>query len=259
MTVSVRDGNQTYTFNENTIGVIDATDFFNTERFMLGSHTLSRSEHPVEALSLHHWVGWRLPATATVQEEFDRLIQVADFHYDKYNIGPAYWTCGYASGRVWAVGKFGSHRASVAGRSPASRALWNYRLVAHAQAGNFEVDAVTEGDARALIIAFTEMYSWPTVTPETPIYEHGLTPTVNSRGVVYSQSTACPGRNIAAFRAAGKLIIPGIGDSHEPDRYNQGYVDALKLLSEILQPDGTIGHAVMKTLHDIEEEIEKRV
>ncbi|MGE3414301.1 MAG: hypothetical protein AB7L91_19050, partial [Dehalococcoidia bacterium] len=49
--------------------------------------------------------------------------------------------------------------------------------------------------------------TWRGVRADVVIHEHGLTPTVNSAGVKFSQATECPGRNLSAWRAAGGIRV----------------------------------------------------
>jgi hypothetical protein len=89
--------------------------------------------------------------------------------------------------------------------------------------GNYEKEPVTDRIADAIRRGVAELRSWPGVRESAPLYEHGLAPTVNRYGVRFSQATLCPGRNIAAWRAAGGLD----GGDFEPGTYAEGWGDAI--------------------------------
>jgi len=220
-------------FVVNDHGVIDATAYFNTGEFMAGGPERWALAAPpeVHAVLLHHWGGWygpRLDAKATPSEEFAQIVGCARDHRERFGIGPGYSLNVFPSGRVWAVGKHGTHRAHTAGREPQTRERWNVVGRAVAVAGDYETEDVTVTLARGIRDAIAEVTRWPGAGRNLPVFEHGLTPTVDSAGVMFAQATPCPGRNLAAWRAAGGLTLNG-AESHQPDRFGEGYVQGYRV------------------------------
>ncbi|TAJ19065.1 MAG: hypothetical protein EPO65_07675 [Dehalococcoidia bacterium] len=236
--VTVTFEGRTLGFDTNDRGIIDATNYFNVAEFQPGGIT-PLSALRVVGLLLHHTAGWYGPALtqkANLDQEFAQLVAMARDQAGRaeIGIGPAYNLAAFPSGRVWAIGKHGTRRAHTAGRDPQTGEPWNVVGRAVVAFGNYETEAVTRLLGIALIRAFEEMRTWKGVVPDAPIYEHGLTPTVNSAGVRYSQATSCPGRNLAAWRAAGGLTeaVGGGAPQYQPDptdaAYARGYQDAAR-------------------------------
>lgn len=212
-------------FVVNDRGVIDATSRYHVSEYMAGGPAAWQFEEPphVVAIILHHWAGWfgpRLGEDADPAEELEQLDRLALYHRETWGIGPGYNVVVFPSGRVWAVGKHGTHRAHTKGRHPQSRQRWNVAGRGIVVAGNYETEGVTEAIGRGIRRAVAEVRSWPGVVEGAPVHEHGLTPTVNSAGVRFSQGTACPGRHISTWRAEG-----GLDGEMELDRYADGWRD----------------------------------
>jgi hypothetical protein len=221
-------GGQRLGFVTNDRGVIDATSRYDTARYMAGGPSAWRlaGAPVVRAIILHHWAGWYGPplgTDATPAQELAQLDAMAADHRDRFGLGPAYNIVPFPSGRVWAVGKHGTHRVHTKGRNPVSRVEWNVDGRAVAVPGDYEIEGVSRELGQAIRRAVDEVSSWPGVAPDRAIHEHGIIPTVNSAGVRFSQGTASPGRNLAAWRAAG-----GLAGEMEPDRYGDGYVDGYR-------------------------------
>jgi N-acetylmuramoyl-L-alanine amidase len=228
-------------------GIIDVSSYFDTENVMAGGPAAWRIDEAlrVEAIILHHWAGWygpRLDARATAAQEFEQLVACARDHHARFGIGPGYNVIVFPSGRAWAVGKHGTHRAHTIGRNPESGAYWNTVGRAICAAGNYEEEPVGPLLAEALRRAVDHVRTWPGVLPDAPVHEHGLTPTVNAAGVMFSQGTACPGRNIAAWRAAGGLNAPPQTDRFEDGRrlgrregYDRGVADSMEAARRVAE------------------------
>jgi hypothetical protein len=210
-------------FVRNDRGVIDATARYHTAQYMAGgpaAWSLAAAPHVV-AIILHHWAGWygsRLTAAASPWDELQQLDALAAHHRQAWGIGPGYNVVVFPSGRVWAVGKHGTHRAHTKGRHPESRENWNVVGRGVVVAGNYEVEPVTHQLELGIRKAISEVRSWPGVVAGAVVHEHGLTPTVNSAGVMFSQGTLCPGRHIATWRAEG-----GLNGDTQTDRFDEGW------------------------------------
>lgn len=224
-------------FDVNDRGIIDATNYFHAKEFMDGgpaAWTLSAVR--VVALLLHHSAGWygqALTEKATVHQEFAQLVAMARDHRARFGVGPAYNVAVFPSGRRWAIGKHGTHRAHTAGRDPVSRERWNEVGRALVVMGDYEAGEMSKPMQAGVCWAVADMLSWRGVEADVPIHEHGLTPTVNSDGMRYSQGTACPGRYVAAWRAAGGLVVPGqTVPAYQPDltdaAFGRGYLDGYR-------------------------------
>lgn len=231
-----------YDLQVNSRGVIDATGIFNTATYMAGGPNAWALSGPsdVLALLLHHWAGWfgaRLTERSTPSEELEQIKAAARYHRGRWGIGPGYNMIGAPSGRLWAVGKHGTHRAHTKGRIPGTRGRdglpipYNVGGRALAMMGNYEIEPVTDLIADAIRRGLAELRSWPGVRAGAPLHEHGLAPTVNRSGVRFSQATLCPGRNIMAWRAAGGLKVGGEPDL-EPGTYADGWGDAISEATE---------------------------
>lgn len=215
-------------FVVNDRGVIDATARYNVAAYMQGgpgAWQIATPLPPIEAIEMHHWAGWfgpALDASAQPAAELEQLDACALYHVQKFGIGPGYWLIGFPSGRVWAVGKNGTHRASALGRDPYTSppAYWNTVGRAFAMAGNYDLEPVTQGVAQACRTAVAEIRSWPGVVADAPIYGHGLLPTCNAAGQRFSQATSCPGRNLLAWQHAGGF---GTTAGAQPTDYADGY------------------------------------
>lgn len=224
-TETVRFEGRDYGFVANDRGVINAVPFFDSLAFMdAGVNWSMPGKLEVRAAILHHWAGWygpKLGPGATASQEFAQLVACARDHRAKWGIGPGYNLVVFPSNRVWAVGRHGTHRAHTKGRDPETRRPWNEVGRGIAVAGNLSLEPMH--GASGVIRAVQEVMSWPGAIPGMAIHEHGITPTVNSAGVMFPQATECPGKNLAAWRAAGGLVLGGV-PTHQPDRWQEGYL-----------------------------------
>ncbi|GMU39471.1 MAG: hypothetical protein AMXMBFR23_03370 [Chloroflexota bacterium] len=217
-------------------GVIDATNLFNNATYMNGGAAAwtipAKAPAPVADV-LHHTAGWygpRLTEKATPAEEWGQIVALAQDHRARFGIGPGYHYLAFPSGRAWAVGKYGTHRAHTTGREPTTRERWNVVAKGICAFGNFEADAVPRGTITAIRAILTDLQYIRRGTV-LPLHEHGLTPTVDAAGVKRPQATACPGRHLAAARAAGQITVAtfsGLAPVYQPDRWGEGYAAGYK-------------------------------
>ena len=183
---------------------IDLTNEFDSAAYMEGaSWALDRGEFPVRAIPVHHTAGFygrELGPDASEAEEGAQLFSMAADHHSRFGIGPGYNYVAFPSGRLYAVGKAGTHRAHTKGRNPETGERWNVDGIAVCAMGNYEQGEPTQALLQAIRQAVTEIrgFSFARVAPA---YPHGRIPTVNSAGVAFSQATDCPGRNLAPFVA----------------------------------------------------------
>jgi len=206
--------------------IVDATTYFDAPEFKDPKVNWSIAKPRVLACILHHAAGWygpRLTENATPTAEFAFVLALARDHRERFGIGPGYNYIAFPSGRAWAVGRHGTHRAHTKGRDPATLENWNVVGRSVCAAGDLSAEPMTNGLARAITAAVADIGRLPGAVAGMPVYEHGLIPTVNSAGVRYSQATDCPGRNLSAWRAAGGLVSQG-EPVYEPDRWGEGYV-----------------------------------
>lgn len=220
---------QTIGFVANDRGVIQAVPYFDTAEFMRGGKSpwALPGNLEVRAIVLHHTAGWygaALTAKATESQEFAQLVALARDHVTRFGIGPGYNVAVFPSGRVWAVGRHGTRRAHTKGRDPVTRRRWNEVGRGIVAFGNFSVEPFTRRQGAGLIAAVQDSLTWSGVTDDVAIHEHGLIPTVDAAGVKYSQATECPGANLAAWRAAGNLVLDGGAEpAFQPDRWETGW------------------------------------
>ena len=163
-----------------------------------GAWTLSRAEFPVRAVILHHtggWYGARLAPDAEAAQEVAQLDALARDHRQRFGIGPGYHYVAFPSGRLYAVGKWGTHRAHTKGRNPETGNPWNRDAIGVVAMGDYErtrpalplLDALRGAVAEVRRLARGE---------RLPVHAHGLTPTVDGAGGPFPQATACPGRHL---------------------------------------------------------------
>ncbi|KKM57024.1 hypothetical protein LCGC14_1551090 [marine sediment metagenome] len=180
---------------------IDLTDRYHIARYMRGGlavWTLDRGDFPVEAGILHHSAGTYggvvLDADSPETVERDQLDALARDHYARFGIAIGYHYVLFPSGRLYAVGKWGTQRAHVKGRNPITTQRWNIDAIGIVAFGDFEKEAAGEALREAIESAVAEVRD--IAGERVPVHGHGLTPTVNSAGVKYRQGTMCPGRNL---------------------------------------------------------------
>ena len=183
---------------------IDLTNRYHTSEYMRGgpdAWRISRNATPYRAIPVHHTAGWygeTLHADATEAQEIAQIDSMARDHRSRFGIGPAYVWVIFPSGRGYAVGKVGTHRAHTKGRNPETGERWNVEGCAVVFFGNFETERPTPEALATFDQIVAEIRGWPFTVPAAPIHPHGLIPTVNSQGVPFPQGTSCPGRHLLA-------------------------------------------------------------
>lgn len=192
---------------------IDLTDrYFNATHMRNGpaSWRLVRSEEPVRAIIYHHIAGWYGPAlgrNASRDEETTRLDALALDHFSRFGIGPGYHYAAFPSGRNYAIGKAGTHRAHTKGRAPEGGTYWNRIAVGIVSFGNYEQETPTNGLLDALGEATLDVEGW--AGSLSMRFAHGTTPTVDRSGSPYTQLTLCPGRNLVPMLRSTGLLPDG--------------------------------------------------
>ncbi|MDA0271501.1 MAG: N-acetylmuramoyl-L-alanine amidase [Chloroflexi bacterium] len=193
------------------IETIDLTDRYHQSAYMAGgapAWTLDRARQPVRAVILHHTAGWYgAPpgASATVAAERIHIDALARDHRTRFGIGPGYHYLAFPSGRLYAVGKWGTHRAHTTGRHPATGERWNVQAVGVCAFGDYERDQPPPRLLDALRSAFAECTR--IAGRPLPVIAHGVVPSVDASGVPFAQATACPG---ARLREALEVTRPAV-------------------------------------------------
>lgn len=178
--------------------LLDLTGRFDADGYRRGARVrwaLDRAREPVQLLVLHHaggWYGALLGADARVGEEQAQLDALARDHAARFGIGPGYHYAAFPSGRAYAVGKWGTHRAHVRGRDPASRTLWNRVAIGVVAFGDYEAGRPTPGLVVALGTALREASGL--AGRPVALLPHWGVPAADAAGAVLSPSTRCPGR-----------------------------------------------------------------
>ncbi|MEX1022638.1 MAG: N-acetylmuramoyl-L-alanine amidase [Dehalococcoidia bacterium] len=195
---------------------IDLTGRYDTPEYLRGGRaawTLDRSTAPVRAVVLHHsggWYGAALTPTTSEALEVVQLDALAVEHRARFGAGPGYHYAAFPSGRLYAVGKWGTHRAHTAGRNPATRERWNVDAVGVCAFGDYSAAAPSDALVGALREAVEEARRL--AGAPLPVHPHGDTPTVDAVGVPFAQATACPGdRLLARLREIEASAPPGAG------------------------------------------------
>jgi hypothetical protein len=127
----------------------------------------------------------------------------------------------FPSGRLYAVGKYGTHRAHTKGRNPATGNWWNREALAICAMGNYETDVVPEGLMAALREGIAEVRGY--TSDAIPIYAHGEVPGNPS-------VSQCPGVNLKTWLAwflAGEASQPAPPVVDEARRQVYRAIDAL--------------------------------
>ena len=186
---------------------IDLTDRYFTPEFMPGGTarwTLDRGARPYRAIVLHHAAGWYgapTGANARQSTEERRIEAMAEDQRSRSEVGlgPAYNYVAFPSGRLYAVGKVGTHRAHTKGRNPATGERWNVEGIAICAMGDYDTagkDEPSPGLREAIEEAVAEIRGFVFSVAGAPVHGHGTIPTVNSAGDRFPQATACPGRRL---------------------------------------------------------------
>ncbi|MYA20967.1 MAG: hypothetical protein F4Z25_12155 [Chloroflexi bacterium] len=190
---------------------IDLTDRYFATEFMRGGMArwkLDRDAWPVRAIVLHHAAGWYGPPLgpdASRREEEERVHSLARDHHARFGIGPGYHYVAFPSGRLYAVGKAGTHRAHTKGRNPETGRYWNVEAIGVCALGDYEHrgrDDPTPGLRDAIEEAVEEIRGFRFTLPNAPVFGHGATPTVDASGDSAPQATSCPGRRLTPLLEA---------------------------------------------------------
>jgi len=189
---------------------IDLTERYFATEFMRGGMArwkLDRDEWPVRAIVLHHAAGWYGPPLgpeASRRAEEERIHSLARDHRARFGIGPGYHYVAFPSGRLYAVGKAGTHRAHTKGRNRKTGERWNVDAIGICALGDYHRggrDEPTSGLLAAIVAAVEEIRGFRFTLPEVPVFGHGAVPAVNSSGATVPQATSCPGRRLIPLLA----------------------------------------------------------
>lgn len=190
----------------------DLTDRYENPRYFEGDiarWSLERADQPVQAIIVHHTAGWYgrpLMAVATPQREIEQIDALATDHRARFGIGPGYHFLAFPSGRVYAAGRWETHRAHTTGRNPESGEYWNVDAVGICAFGNYEESVPS--DALVTALTSTVQHVRTLADRHVRVYGHGAVPTVNALGIPQPQATACPGRHLLAQFARIDLPPP---------------------------------------------------
>jgi hypothetical protein len=177
---------------------IDLTDRYNTSEYMAqfdrrGNRidwTIDREEEPVLALMIHHTAGWYLGVTldenSTEEQERAQIDEVAIDHFIRFDIGPGYHYFAFPSGRLYAVGKYGTHRAHTKGKNPETQNWWNRESMAICAFGDYQSNFVSVKLMRAIHDGIDEITAY---AGELPLFGHREVPGNPT-------ATQCPGDNL---------------------------------------------------------------
>jgi hypothetical protein len=188
------------------MSAIDLTDRYNTNAYMRGGPSAwanPRILNPVSRGYIHHTAGFYTSpmqlrkADATEAHERAEIDAIALDHATRFGIGPGYVYLVFPSGRVYAVGKWGTHRAHTKGRDPDTKKHHNEIGIGVCAVGNYETEHPTTAMTSAIAKTMKEVEGH--AGRKLPWTGHGETPTVNAQGVAYSQATLCPGKNLLAW------------------------------------------------------------
>jgi hypothetical protein len=206
---------------------IDLTDRFNNTLYMKGGvHIWVRSVYDVEHIIVHHTAGFygeALTVFSSPSQEERQIHLMAEDHHARFGIGPGYHYVVVPSGRKYAVGKAGTHRAHTKGRydhiDSLTRPRWNDTAIGVVLFGDFMTRGPTPQAVESLHDVVEEIRKWAK-KPLMSVRFHGTVPTVNRDGDPYSQGTNCPGTFLTSMLASMNFEV----DPAVPviDRYSEG-------------------------------------
>lgn len=194
--------------------IVDLTDRFHVGKYQREdiNWSLNRNVDPVEAIIIHHTAGWYggLRAIETTPAlEMAQLDALAADHRNRFGIGPGYHYAVFPSGRVYAIGKSGTHRAHTKGRNPMNKARWNRRAIGIVAFGDYEKNKPTAAMVRGIREAVADIKRWSRARDTgLPVYWHRDVPTVTHDGTVYTQATACCGQYLIEALIAAQDFLP---------------------------------------------------
>lgn len=181
---------------------IDLTDRYFEDRYLEGGPTawiVDRQAWPVRGVVVHHTAGWYGPALtplSTIDEETAQLDACAQHHRSSFGVGPGYHYAAFPSGRLYAIGKWGTQRAHTKGRHADSLAPFNLDTIGIVAFGDYE----SNSPSRQLVAAMQQGIAEVFRIAGTPLAvlghgeAHALA--VTSSGAPLLEATACPGRHL---------------------------------------------------------------
>lgn len=182
---------------------IDLTNRYATSSYMRGGVTAwsnNRTLNPVSRGMLHHTAGWylkKLGTNASEKEETAEIDAIARDHFNRFGIGPGYYYFAFPSGRLYAVGKWGTHRAHTKWFDPDTRKYHNRIGIAICAVGNYEDDKPTKQMLTAIEEGIREVEGF--AGRKLPWTGHGRTPSVDAGGSPVIQGTLCPGKYLLSW------------------------------------------------------------
>ena len=178
---------------------IDLTDRYNVRVYMREFNrrgerinwTVDRGQEPVVALIIHHTAGFYLGATldenSTEAKELAQIDAVARDHRERFGIGPGYHYFAFPSNRLYAVGKYGTHRAHTKGINPETGNWWNREALAICAFGDLQANPVAPGLRAAVLRGIEEVRGY--TEADLTLWGHREVPGNPTR-------TTCPGDNL---------------------------------------------------------------
>ncbi|KKM59896.1 hypothetical protein LCGC14_1547460 [marine sediment metagenome] len=197
---------------------IDLTELYYNEAHMRGGIVpwlLNRANVPVEGIIIHHTAGWygpRLYANSSRDAEVRQLDAMAADHFERFGIGPGYHYAVFPSGRSYAIGKYGTHRAHTKGRRPTRDPLplgsdarfgllnprYNNIALGLVVFGDYEREqspVTAGGNVQAGIRSVLKDVA-RYVSGNLWLGVHGMMRTVTKDGTPMAQTTLCPGKHL---------------------------------------------------------------
>ena len=171
---------------------IDLTNRYNTSAYMRSDidWTIDRDLEPVRALMIHHAAGWYGPVldeNSTEAEEIEQIDALARDHFARFGIGPGYYYSAFPSNRLYAIGKYGTHRAHILGKNPETANWWNRESLAIVAFGDYQANSVPLGLWLAIEQGIEEIRGY--TQEDLTLYGHREVP--GDTG-----TTSCPGDNL---------------------------------------------------------------
>jgi hypothetical protein len=175
--------------------IIDFTNRYHTARYQRANTdwAVDRTDEPVQALVIHHTAGFYGPTldeAATQAEETSQLDALAQDHANRFGIGPGYYYAAFPSGRLYAIGKYGTHRAHTRYKNPQTANWWNRESLAIVAFGDYQAHPVPSKLWAAIEEGIADVRSY--TRDDLPIYGHREVPGNES-------SSQCPGDNLIAL------------------------------------------------------------
>ena len=172
---------------------IDLTDRYHTSEYQRASTdwSINRIDEPVRALVIHHTAGFYLGKTltehSTQEEEIAQIDALAQDHAHRFGIGPGYYYAAFPSGRLYAIGKYGTHRAHTLYRNPETNNWWNRESLAIVAFGDYQANPASPKLWNAITEGIEEIRGY--TSPTLEIYGHREVPG-------NEKPSQCPGDNL---------------------------------------------------------------